>query len=36
MDRLHFPRNQGGKIVTGNAKHLALVPGMECEDWIQG
>lgn len=25
-----------GKVVTGNSKHLARVPGVECEDWIRG
>jgi tRNA(fMet)-specific endonuclease VapC len=24
------------KIVTGNTRHLARVPGVECEDWIRG
>ncbi|WP_035614596.1 type II toxin-antitoxin system VapC family toxin [Haloferula sp. BvORR071] len=24
------------KVVTGNAKHLGRVPGIQCEDWIRG
>jgi tRNA(fMet)-specific endonuclease VapC len=29
-------RGVKAKIVTGNSKHLARIPGVECEDWIRG
>lgn len=28
-------RAVNAKIVTGNARHLSRVPGVECEDWIR-